>query len=113
MTVCFSAYSQDTSRITITSDQLKTANLIFAEHEKYSKIIPLLKQENENLHLINQSWLITDSIKTVQLNNQNQIMIQQTNAIQQLEKNLKTSRTIGGTAIGISIGVTVLCLLLK
>lgn len=113
MIVCFSAYSQDTSKITITSDQLRTANLIFAEHQEYSKLVPLLKQENKNLLLVNQTWVRTDSIKTVQLNYQNQMMIQQKDAIQQLERNLQTSRTVGGTAIGVGIVVTVLCLLLK
>ena len=72
-----------------------------------------LKQENENLLLVNQTWVRTDSLKTVQLNYQNQMMIQQKDAIQQLERSLQTSRTVGGTAIGVGIVATVLCLLLK
>lgn len=111
--VFFSAHSQDTSRITITSDQLRTTNLIFAEHEKYSKIVPLLKLENTQLREVNASWVKTDSIKTVQLSKQNQIMMQQAQDMERLNKNLKISKTVSGTAIGVSIVVTVLCLLLK
>lgn len=113
MTVCFSAHSQDTSRITITSDQLRTANLIFAEHKEYSKLIPLLQQENTNLQAINETWVRTDSLKTVQLYHQKQMISQQAQDIEQLNKSLKTSLTVGSTAVGVSIVVTVLCLLLK
>ena len=56
MTVPCLAHSQDTSKITITSDQLRTANLIFVEHAEYTKLIPLLKQENANLQVINNTW---------------------------------------------------------
>ena len=111
--MCFSAHSQDTSRITITSDQLRTTNLIFAEHKEYSKLVPLLQQENTNLQLINDTWVRTDSLKTVQLYNQKQMITQQAQDIERLNKSLKTSLTVGSTAVGVSIVVTVLCLLLK
>ena len=70
MTLCSSMYSQDTSRITITSDQLRTANLIFAEHKEFSRLVPLIQQENANLQIINKTWERTDSIKTSQINQQ-------------------------------------------
>jgi hypothetical protein len=38
---------------------------------------------------------------------------QQAQDIEQLNKSLKTSLTVGSTAVGVSIVVTVLCLLLK
>ena len=97
----------------VTSEQLRTANLIFAEHKEYSRIVPLLQLENTNLIAINESWERTDSIKTVQLYRQNQMLMQQTKNIEQLEKSLKTSLTVGGTAVGVSIIVTVLCLILN
>lgn len=115
-------HSQDTSRITtisdstaisITSDQLRTANLIFAEHKELSQIVPLLQQENSNLQTINKTWERTDSLKTVQLSTQNQIISQQTQDIERLNKSLRISTSVGGTAVGLSIVVTVLCLLLK
>lgn len=71
----------------------------------------MLQQENTNLYLINQSWVKTDSIKTVQLNNQNQLIAQQTQDIARLKKNVNTAITVGGLTVGISIGL--LCLLLK
>lgn len=113
MTVYCSANSRDTSRITITSEQLRTTNLIFAEHNRYSKLVPLLQQENTNLTLINESWERTDSIKTLQLQQRNQMIEQQRKEVEKLNKDLNTSITIGGTAVGISIVVTVLCLFLK
>lgn len=113
LTVSYTANSQDTSRITITSDQLRTTNLIFVEHAEYSKLIPLLKQENTNLQLINQSWIRTDSLKTVQLYHKNQMIEQQEKSMKQLEKSLNTSKTVGGAAIGVSIIAVVLCLFLK
>lgn len=113
MTAPFTANSQDTSRIIITSDQLRTTNLIFAEHEKYSKLVPLLQQENANLTQINETWVRTDSLKTVQLYKQNQMISQQTQDIEKLNKNLRISTTVSGTAVGVTIIVTVLCLLLN
>jgi hypothetical protein len=125
LTVCFSAHSQDTSRITLKSDslsttifkvtgeQLRTANLIFAEHKEFSQVVPLLRQENYNLQLINESWERTDSIKTAQLYNKNNIIDQQTVQIENLQKDLNTSLKVTGTVTGISIAIAVLCLLLK
>lgn len=113
MTVCFSIHSQDTSKIIITSEQLRTTNLIFAEHKEYSKLVPLLRQENTNLQLINQTWIVTDSIKTKQLYQKNQIIEQQNANIKKLEKNIKNSTTIYSTVTGISVIVTIICLILK
>ena len=61
------AFSQNTSTVTITSEQLKTTNLIFAEHQKLSETVPLLKSQITNLELINKSWEKTDSVRRVQL----------------------------------------------
>ena len=62
---------------------------------------------------VNETWVRTDSIKTVQLYERNQMISQQAQDIEKLNKNLRISRTVGGTAVGVSIIVTVLCLLLK
>lgn len=113
MTVPCLAHSQDTSRITITSDQLRTANLIFAEHKEYSSLVPLLRQENSNLMLINESWEHTDSIKTSQLREQEQKMMKQAQEVERLKKNLKVSSTIGGSVIGVAVLAAVLSLCLK
>ena len=76
-------------------------------------MVPLLKLENTQLREVNASWVKTDSLKTVQLSKQDQMMMQQAQDMENLKKSLKVSKAVGGTAIGVSIVVTVLCLLLK
>lgn len=109
MTVSSSTYSQDTSKIIITSEQLKTANLIFAEHKKYSELVPLLQLENSNLEIINKSWANTDSIKTLKINEQNKIIQNQYDNIDRLNKSIKVRNTVTIS----SVVVAILCLLLN
>ena len=109
MTLCSSMYSQDTSRITITSDQLRTANLIFAEHKEYSQLVPLIRQENTNLQLINKTWERTDSIKTYQINQQSKMIERQNENIDKLKKSIKVRNTV----TGVSLITALLCLLLN
>ena len=125
LTVCFSANSQPISRniipgdstqvtrIVITSDQLRTANLIFAEHKEFKTLIPLLQQENQNLRIINKSWERTDSLRRSQLYQKNQIISQQATELDKMEKSLQTSLVISGSVTGAAIIVTILCLCLK
>lgn len=109
MTLCSSMYSQDTSRITITSDQLRTANLIFAEHKEYSRLVPLIRQENANLQTINKTWERTDSIKTSQINQQYKMIEKQNENIDKLKKSIKVRNTV----TGVSLITALLCLLLN
>ena len=102
-------YSQDTSRITITSDQLRTANLIFAEHKEYSRLVPLIQQENTNLQIINKTWERTDSIKTSQINQQYKMIEKQNENIDKLKKSIKVRNTV----TGVSLITALLCLLLN
>jgi hypothetical protein len=102
-------YSQDTSKITITSDQLRTANLIFAEHKEYSRLVPLIQQENTNLQLINKTWERTDSIKTYQINQQSKMIERQNENIDKLKKSIKVRNTV----TGVSLITALLCLLLN
>ena len=125
LTVCFSANSQPISRniipsdstkitrITITSDQLRTANLIFAEHKELSTLVPLLQQENTNLRVVNQTWERTDSIRRYQIQRQNQIISQQELDLNKMEKSLNRTLIIGGSVTGAAIIVTLLCLCLN
>ena len=106
---CSSIHSQDTSKITITSDQLRTANLIFAEHKQYSQLVPLLRKENLNLQTINQTWVRTDSIKSAQLYQKNQIISEQLIDMDRMRKTIK----VGGTVTGVSVLITVLCFILR
>lgn len=109
MTLCSSMYSQDTSRITITSDQLRTANLIFAEHKEFSRLVPLIQQENTNLQIINKTWERTDSIKTSQINQQYKMIERQNENIDKLKKSIKVRNTV----TGVSLITALLCLLLN
>ena len=102
-------YSQDTSRITITSDQLRTANLIFAEHKEFSQLVPLIQQENANLQIINKTWERTDSIKTSQINQQYKMIERQNENIDKLKKSIKVRNTV----TGVSLITALLCLLLN
>ena len=109
MILCSSIYSQDTSRITITSDQLRTANLIFAEHKEFSRLVPLIRQENTNLQIINKTWERTDSIKTSQINQQYKMIEKQNENIDKLKKSIKVRNTV----TGVSLITALLCLLLN
>lgn len=113
LTVSCSIHSQDTLKITITSNQLRTANLIFAEHEEFSKIIPLLKEENLNLKIINDYWYKTDSIKSLQLYQNQQTIDIQVKEIEHIQKAYKDKMYILYGITGTSIIVTILCLILN
>lgn len=113
LTVCCSVHSQDTLKITITSNQLRTANLIFAEHKEFSNIIPLLKEENLNLKIINDYWYKTDSIKSLQLYQNQQTIDTQVKEIECIQKAYKNKMYILYGITGTSIIVTILCLILN
>lgn len=107
------SYSQNTSKIIITSDQLRTANLIFLEHKKQSELIPLLNQEIYNWKLVNESWKKTDSLRVAQILYCDSLIKDQNRSIVDLNKSLKRKQNIikyGSVSSGILI---LLCLLLK
>ena len=106
-------YSQNTSTITITSEQLKTTNLIFAEHQKLSKTVPLLKRQITNLELINKSWEKTDSVRRVQLLYYGNIIEDKNRSIEGLNKSLKKEQNIIKYGAAGSCVLILLCLLLK
>lgn len=101
-------YSQDTLKIT--SEQLRTTNLIFAEHKKLSQTVPLLEQQISNLTLINKSWERTDSINKInfqiELNTKDK-------SIKDLEKSLKKKQDIIKYGSISSCALILLCLLVK
>ena len=106
--LCNWSYSQDTSKITI--EQIRTANLIFAEHEKFSLQIPLLETKINNLELINESWIKTDSINKLKLIECSTIIYDQNKELENLNKSLKVKKkiiTYGTCALTVSV-----CLLL-
>ena len=100
-------------KITITSNQLRTANLIFAEHKEFSQIIPLLEQENINLKMINEYWYKTDSIKSLQLYQNQQIIDTQIQELEHVQKAYKDKMYMLYGITGTSIIITILCLILN
>lgn len=122
MIACCSIHSQNISNnikinkdslITITSEQLKITNLIFAEHKQYTELIPLLQKENNNLLIINNTWETTDSLKTAQIQQKQQLIEQQNQQIEKLRKSVKTSYKIGGSMVLISAVAILITILAK
>ena len=105
------SFSQTTSTITITPEQLKTTNLIFLEHEKYTKEVPLLNKKIETLEKINKSWLHTDSIRRINEKQYNTIIKKDSIKITQLQSSRKKYKVV--TKISIIVNIILACLLVK
>lgn len=105
------SFSQTTSTITITPEQLKTTNLIFLEHEKYAKEVPLLNKKIETLEKINKSWLHTDSIRKINEKQYNAIIKKDSIKITQLQSSHKKYKVV--TKISIILNIILACLLVK
>lgn len=105
------SFSQTTSTITITPEQLKTTNLIFLEHEKYTKEVPLLNKRIETLEKINKSWLHTDSIRRINEKQYNTIIKKDSIKITQLQSSRKKYKVV--TKISIILNIVLACLLVK
>lgn len=87
--------------------------MVFLEHQKYSKQVPLLKQQINNLEQINNSWLRTDSIRQSQLLYYSNVIRDKDRSIEGLNKSLKNNKNIVKYGGFISVITVVLCLLLK
>ena len=87
--------------------------MVFLEHQKYSKQVPLLKQQINNLEQINNSWLRTDSIRQSQLLYYSNVIKDKDRSIEGLNKSLKNNKNIVKYGGFISVITVVLCLLLK
>lgn len=105
------SFSQTTSTITITPEQLKTTNLIFLEHEKYTKEVPLLNKKIKTLEEINKSWLHTDSIRRINEKQYNAIIKKDSIKITQLQSSHKKYKVV--TKISIILNIILACLLVK
>ena len=105
------SFSQTTSTITKTPEQLKTTNLIFLEHEKYTKEVPLLNKKIETLEKINKSWLHTDSIRRINEKQYNTIIKKDSIKITQLQSSRKKYKVV--TKISIILNIVLACILVK
>ena len=117
---CFSSTPSEVTRqdstVSITSDQLKYANLIFVEHKKLLEENDLLTQQVQNYQAKTDFLLRTDSLRVAQITNYQLINETYATQIEDLNKAIKkkdravTCWKIGG--ITVSVGL-VLFLLLK
>lgn len=119
-TTCFSSNTSEVikqdSTVLITSDQLKSANLIFVEHKKLLEENKLLNLQIQNYQTKTNYLLKTDSLRTAQITNYQYLNESYATRIEDLNKAIKrknravTCWKIGG--ITVSIGL-ILFLLLK
>jgi len=107
------ALSQNTSTVTITNEQLRIANIIFAEHKKFSETIPLLNKEISNLKLINKSWEKTDSLRKLQLTCYGNLLQDKDKSIENMTESIKRKQKVIKYGAAGSCVLIVLCLLLR
>ncbi len=93
------------SVLILNPEQVKTINLIFAEHEKFSKDIPLLKTEISTLQSANQNLTKIDSLRVQEIN-------QYKNNIKQLKKSIKTKNMLNA-GLGTGFLLSLLILIIK
>jgi hypothetical protein len=72
--------------IKISSEQLRTTNLIFAEHSKLSKENILLKSQIVNLEKVDSIWVHTDSIRREQISEYATVVEKQQKQIKKVKK---------------------------
>lgn len=104
-------FSQNTSKITF--EQIKTANLIFNEHQNLKLLVPLLEKKINNLQIINSSWKKQDSISRLQVNMYNDLLQKQYLQIQDLNKSIRLRNKVIKYGTAGSVILIVLCLLRK
>ena len=93
--------SQTTSdSIKISSEQLRTTNLIFAEHAKLSNQVLLLENQIRNFEKVDSIWLHTDSIRREQISEYEQVIQKQENKLNKIKKwSIFKNYIIGGLCI--------------
>ena len=86
--------------IKISSEQLKTTNLIFAEHDKLYNQVLLLENQISNLEKVDSIWLHTDSIRRKQITQYEQVIQQQESKLNKIKKwSIFKNYIIGGLCI--------------
>ena len=117
-TTCFSqnilVRENSDTIVLITPKQLKETNLIFAEHQKLLKENSLLFKQISNYKLDNSLLLRTDSLKTLQIKDYENLVTAYSLNIEKLNKEIKKQdKTILTLKIsGITVGVGLLVWLL-
>ena len=97
--------------VVITPIQLKTANLIFAEHEMLSKKVPQLESKITNLEMINSNWSRVDSLRSSQVTMYKNVLAVKEEDLKQLKHSLKTTKYVAGGSILTTIILALVCVL--
>lgn len=106
--------SQPTSKdtvVTITPIQLKTANLIFAEHKLLSEKVPLLESKIANLEEVNVNLNKIDSLRSSQVTMYKDALEVERKNLTSLKKSLKTTKVIASSTTLASIILALVCIL--
>ena len=109
-TISSQPISKDTV-VVITPIQLKTANLIFAEHEMLLKKVPLLESKITNLETINSNWSQVDSLRSNQVTMYKEALAVKDKDLKRLNKSLKTTKYAAGGSIITTIILALVCVL--
>lgn len=102
------------SIVSITSRQLKETNLIFIEHQKLLKQHTLLLDQLDNYQVENSLLIQTDSLKTLQLQNYEQLSKAYTVKIDNLSKEISrknriiTTWKVGGITVSVGLAIWLL-----
>ena len=97
--------------VTITPIQLKTANLIFAEHKLLSEKVPLLESKIANLEEVNANLNKIDSLRSSQVTMYKDALEVERKNLTSLKKSLKTTKVIAGSTTLASIILALVCIL--
>ena len=109
-TISSQPISKDTV-VVITPIQLKTANLIFAEHEMLLKKVPLLESKITNLETINSNWSQVDSLRSNQVTMYKETLAVKDKDLKRLNKSLKTVKYAASGSIITTIILALVCVL--
>lgn len=97
--------------VVITPIQLKTANLIFAEHEMLLKKVPLLESKITNLETINSNWSQVDSLRSNQVTMYKEALAVKDKDLKRLNKSLKTTKYVASGSFITTIILALVCVL--
>lgn len=97
--------------VTITPIQLKTANLIFAEHKLLSEKVPLLESKIANLEEVNVNLNKIDSLRSSQVTMYKDALEVERKNLTSLKKSLKTTKVIASSTTLASIILALVCIL--
>ena len=109
-TISSQPISKDTV-VVITPIQLKTANLIFAEHEMLLKKVPLLESKITNLETVNSNWSQVDSLRSNQVTMYKEALAVKDKDLKRLNKSLKTTKYVASGSIITTIILALVCVL--